>query len=161
MAYIDNSETLKELNEAIRGNVVSNIAPNGVNNSIQPVINVNPKDYRRCNIVKSGTTIHSTTTTIYTTPTDKDLFICSAFISVIKDVGSTSILTRLRASVDGVVSDILNISTLTTTIQNSNNSISFPNPIKIDRGTAITLTNSANVANVSASGGFSGYTVEA
>lgn len=160
MAYIDNSETKKELNDAIRGNAVSNIAPTQLANQVIPVINVNPKDYRICNINKTTVATNSTSAVIYTTPADKDFFITACSLTVIKDATSTSTLSRIKLTIDGAEASILPITTLTLTAQDSAFSISFPNPIKIDRDSIISITNSTNVANISTRASIHGYTVE-
>jgi hypothetical protein len=76
MAYIDQTQTKKEIEDAIRGNSVSNIAPTKVNDDVQLVLNVNPKDYRRVNVVKSATS-----GTIYTTPSTKEFYLTGAYLS--------------------------------------------------------------------------------
>lgn len=160
MAYIDNSDTKKEMNDAMRGNSVSNIAPTKIADIVQPVININPKDYRRCNIVRSNNAANNTSATIYTTPLDKDFYLVSSSLFVIKDITATSTSSDIRVVVEGVTNSIIAISGITLTPQANGQTISFSSPIKIDRGTNITVINSTNVANIKASGTIIGYTVE-
>jgi hypothetical protein len=160
MAYIDNTDTKKEMNDAMRGNSVSNLAPTRIADTVQPVININPKDYRRLNIVKRQTAINATSGTIYTTPADKDFYVTSASLTMIKDVTSTSVSSTISCTIDGISTQLLFIPELSLTVQTLSVSESFPNAIKLDRNTTITVTNSTNVANITSAGCIKGYTVE-
>ena len=160
MAYIDNTDTKKEMNDAMRGNAVSNIAPTKINDSVQPVININPKDYRRCNIIKRASALNSTSATIYTTPTDKDFYLVGATLSLIKDATSTSTYSALDVTINGARGEIIYIPTITLTAETQSLSISLPFPILVDRNTTIRVLNGTNVANITSSGTIVGYTVE-
>ena len=158
MEQINNDQTIKE-SSAVLGYQVQTIPPLDTS-KISLVANVNPKDYRRCNIVRRSSAINSTGGTIYTTPTDKDFFLNSVALSVIKDVTSTSILSNITCIIDGATNQILSIPGISLTVQNQSLSISFPIPIKIDRGSAIGVSNSTNVANISTNAMITGYTVD-
>ena len=163
MAYIDNSDTKKEINDAIRGNAVSNLAPTQLANQVIPVIDVNPKALRRSNIARTAST-SGASTTIYTTPADKDFFLVGANFSFIKDATSdiaTNAALQLRCIIDGLTTAILNHAVITLTAQSGNISISFPFPLKIDRNTAISLFRASTTAGVTViAGSIVGYTVE-
>ena len=163
MAYIDNTDTKKEMNDAMRGNAVSNIAPTKINDSVQPVININPKDYRRCNIVRGQTLGTSgTTTAIYTTPSDKDFYLCNYSLSIIKDATCDIASGAITASitVDGASRIIAGIAVLTTTAQNSVITVSFNSPIRLDRNTSVSLTGTFTVGSLQRTHSIVGYTVE-
>lgn len=127
-----------------------------VSEEIVPVVVVE----RFCNIVKRNSVTNGTSATIYTTPTDKDFYIVAANISTIKDATSTSLTERISVTIEGLLIAILEICSLTLTPQNDSMSISFPRPIKVDRGTNITVTNSTNVANITTVANIYGFTVE-
>ena len=114
---------------------------------------------RVCNIVKhqSGS---ATTTSIYGTPADKDFYITACMLSVSKDVTATSNSTWIQATLDGVAIKLALIAGITLTPQSEVVSISFPNPIKVDRNTGILLNNATNVATLRAEATIMGYTVE-
>ena len=157
MAYIDNSETKKEMNDAIRGNSVSNIAPTKINDSVQPVININPKDYRRVNIVKRV----GTAATVYTTPTDKDFYLVAFNISAGSLTAGTN-TWNLSATIDGdssatALAYIYLEITAGTSSQDST-SQNFKYPIKIARGTNITTSGAGTFSGRSCT--IYGYTVE-
>lgn len=132
--------------------------PAEIEDRVQLVIDVNPFRNESCDIVASNSAINSTSQTIYTTPTDKDFYICGAVISVIKDVTSTSIYSRIAGTIAGATVLLLSIPGLTLTIQQDSVSINFSFPIKIDAGTNILIENSTNVGNVSSRGIIYGFT---
>jgi len=130
---------------------------NEVADFIQPVKEITP----RINICRNLTSTNSTGGTIYSVPSDKDFYLISASVSVIKDVTSTSGYTRILATIDGVSQILLSIVGLSLTVQNDVVSIYFgPQGIKIDRGTNITLANNTNVANITGQACIHGYTQE-
>lgn len=79
--------------------------------------------------------------TIYTTPAEKDFYLTSATVSIIKDAtcdmatGAVVILV----TVNGVQSAVIGISTLTLTAQSDSVSVSFKYPIKIDRSSTVVM----------------------
>lgn len=115
---------------------------------------------RFCNIVKAGAASNSTTSTVWTTPSDKDFYLCAASLSTIKDVTGVSNNAKLNIIVEGATVAILSISNITLTVQHSNMTNTWFNPIKVDRNTAITVTNSSATANVRSDATIQGYTVE-
>ena len=127
---------------------------NNLGNKIVPVLEINRPVV---NVLASNVVINGTSATIYTTPTDKDFYLTSAQLSVIKDATSTSTACTISATVGGVTTQILTIKCLTLTAQENSISNSFYYPIKIDRGTNIVVTSTTNVANVGATGNIQGY----
>jgi len=156
MAYIDKNDTKIEINDAIRGNSVSNLAPSKVNDSVQLVCNVNPKDYRRCNIVRRA----SNNATIYTAPTDKDFYLCGTHISGTSSAVSNNgiqiaIVPKGDATV--IINRITQTPTAVTDALTSVSNQDFSFPILLERGSTIAVTFTTMVAgNVS----IYGYTVE-
>lgn len=112
-------------------------------------------------ICRRGSAANATSVTIFTTPTDKDFYLTSAVLTVIKDVTSTSTSSAINVTIDGVAVQIIDIAGITLTVQNEAANITFAGDgIKVDRGTNITVTNSSNVANIRASACIHGYTQE-
>lgn len=122
---------------------------------ITPVIPIVP----RINIIKRASALNATSATVYTTPTDKDFYLTNACLSVIKDVTSTSTSSTITAVVDGTTVNILEIASITLTVQENTVSQKWDG-LKLDRGSNINVTNSTNVANIRASACIQGYTVE-
>jgi hypothetical protein len=131
--------------------------PTELDNTIKPTFEVNPKLLRRCNIVKRGSLLNATSATLFSIKADEDFYIVAATLTMIKDVTSTSTTVGLTVTTDGVATKILDITGITLTPDSQTISVSFPFPLKADRGTITSLTSSTNVANVSAIGTIVGY----
>ena len=124
---------------------------------IQPTIEIK----RKCNICRNATATNTAAAqTIYTTPSDKDFYLVAAMLSVAKDATSTSQRTVINATVDGVSKFILVIEGIATTAQFDSISQNWPIPIKVDRGTIISLQNTGGVSYCSSNATIQGYTVE-
>jgi len=157
MAYIDQTQTKKEIEDAIRGNSVSNIAPTKVSDNVQLVLNVNPKDYRRVNVIKRV----SAAGTVYTTPLDKDFFYVGSSMTGDLTTASTAVGMTMSIFPKGEASVVVNASNFrTTAILDTAYSVStvmLPNAILLERGTAIVFS-ASNTTSRSAT--IFGYTVE-
>jgi len=97
---------------------------------------------------------------LHLTATYKWTELVAAQLSLIKDATATSTSTRINATVDNTATPILVLQGITLTAQSDSISLSLPIPLKIDRGTAITTTNTTNVANILTSATIFGYVVE-
>jgi len=137
------------LNE-YRGDIV----PNKVVPNIQPVHEVYDKV---ATIVTSNSAINATSANVYNTPADKDFYLTGAYLSVIKDVTSTSTFSSLLVAVNGSTPAVLVIRGLTLTVQSGSLALTFNPPIKLDRSSAVTVTNTTATGNVSATAGIIGY----
>lgn len=164
MATIYNSDLFKELKDGGKIQQLKDDIPNQLAEKIVPVMEVNPKFFRRCNLIKRGSASNATSATVYTTPTDRDFFLCAACLSVVKDATATSVLSTIRVFPEGAGSattqDILVVGGISLTAQSEIVSISLPYPIKVERGSNIVITNSTNVGNVLATGSIIGFLVE-
>lgn len=161
MTTIYNSDLTKEIIQGAKIQTSLDTVPNKLASSVVPVMEVNPKLLREINLNKYGTASNSTSAILYTTPTDKDFYITSAQISLIKDATSTSTETYISCEMEnGSLGILIDISTFTLTAQTAQNSISFPFPIKIKRGTNITINNTTNVANIRSSATITGYLID-
>jgi len=127
---------------------------------VSDIIMPNIEIKRVCNIIKRGLEDNTASTTIYTTPADKDFYIVGLSLNYSKDITATSTSFGINAVIEGASTPILNLRGSTLTVQNEATSISLPNAIKVDRNTAITLTATNATANHSASAIIYGYTVE-
>lgn len=160
MATIHNTDLSKELKEGAKLQQLRDRIPSELADKVVPVMEVNPKLLRRANIVRRSTASNATVATIYTTPSDKDFYLTGVAIAIIKDATSTSASSYISITIDGASQIFVHIPELTLTAQTGQMALSLPTPIKVDRGTAITINNSTNVANISATGTIVGYTVE-
>lgn len=158
MEQINNDNTIKA-SSATLGHQVEN-TPLLDTSKISLVSDVNPSHNRFCDVAVAATLTNGTSQTIYTTPTDKDFYLTSANCSVIKDVTSTSTDTTIVVTIGGSTTAVLRIAGITLTAQSGSMSQTFNTPIKIDRGTGISLQNTTNVANINAKGCITGFTVD-
>jgi hypothetical protein len=127
-----------------------------VSDTIQPTIEVNPQIIKNV-FGKESEAINSTSSTIYTTPTTQDFYLTSVTLSTIKDVTSTSVASKIRVTINGLAFTLLEIASLSLTPQSQINSLVLTHPLKVDRGTIITVTNSTNVGNITSWGGITGF----
>lgn len=124
-----------------------------------PVSDVNPAHNRVCNIVRSTQAVNATAATIYTTPTDQDFYLTAANLAVMKDATSTSLFSSIQVLINGAQQRTLRLNTITLTADSRSQEISFPVPIKIDRGTNITIENNTGIANITTGATIYGFTV--
>lgn len=128
--------------------------PRKVADAIIPVINVNPK--RVVNVCESNTAA-SSNATIYTTPSDKDFYLCTLFLSSV-DFEADSLNYDLisavmkgkdtRTFLKNYVYSVTGKDPIAVT-----NSITLNPPALLERGTAITLTGNT----LKCTGGITGY----
>jgi hypothetical protein len=124
--------------------------------TIQPVVEIGPKFTTIARHVSSTTTGSST---IYTTPTDKDFYLTYAQLNITKDATSDNVNCNLLATLNAV-RRILSINTQTTTAGSFNAANSFPYPIKIDRGTNITVNGTFTVGATTKEACIGGFILE-
>lgn len=136
---IYNSDLTREIREGAKIQTSSDPTPGELSEKVLAVMEVNPKLLRNTDFFTSRSE-SSTGGTMTTTPTDRDTFITTLMMSVQKDVTSTLTNYSVRCTVNGVVIQLGNMAFLSLTTANQTATITFPNPIKVDRGTNITTT---------------------
>jgi hypothetical protein len=154
MARVTRSSILLWMQDLLGFQAGANQVPVDTPNSIQPVIEVGP---RFCQLIRASSRGTTGSSTIYTTPADKDFYITHAVLTLTKDATNDGTSLTLSASQGGLFSNILNIRTQTTTAGSFSQVISFPYPIKVDRNSAISygMTFTAGSATFAANiGGF-------
>lgn len=106
-----------------------------------------------CQLVKNVTATTSGNTTIFTTSGSKDTYITAVHMSVNTDAANTGGGTRVTAVIQGVTVELCRIAKLSTGLAiQRDTSISFPFPVKLDRGTTVILAHDfgAGTANFAA-----------
>lgn len=96
-----------------------------------------------CRIVRFAVRSTSGSGTVYATPTDKDFYLIGCSLSVQRDAACdapSSDGARVGIVIDSVTQGLIPISCATLTAFSAEQNITFPFPIKIDRGTNITIT---------------------
>lgn len=152
---LKNSRIKNSFIDVLGLNPIQDRIPDTVIPSVQPVFNVGAT---RCDVCRYADASNSTAVTVYTTPVDKDFYLSSVVLSVVKDATATSVRSAVVVRVDGTDQRVISIPGFSTTAQNQTVSITLSPPIKVDRNTVVSLTNSTNVANVTASACIQGYT---
>ena len=155
MAKVQNRKVIERIEDEAYLNPSDEETPKQLASHIQPVLISNEKDI--INIVKNQAISNSVSGNIYTTPEDKDFYLCGAVLGVVKDGTSTSTETSLRVMINGKTVRLIVIPTLTLTAERETVGINFNPAIKIDRNTTITMNNSSSTANISNSASIWGY----
>lgn len=115
---------------------------------------------RFCNIVRAGSSAATGAVTVYTTPSDKDFYLVGATLQIQENATSDNTSTSLRCFIDGVLQNLINIRKLTTTATTDSEVLMLPIPIKVDRNTVISISNSFTVGSATKAASIIGYTVE-
>jgi len=113
-------------------------------------------------IIKASGSSTTGTMTIFTTPTDKDFYITGLYLSMIKDVTNDMATgnVAIALTIDGVTVNPIGIGVLTLTAQSESVAFPFTTPIKVDRGTAITIGATYTAGSMRRFGSVHGYTEE-
>jgi len=126
---------------------------------ITPTIELIPK----ANITSTVSRTATGSSTIYTTPSDKDFYLTNINLGMIKDVAcdvATGTVT-VTAVIDGVSKSILGLPVISLTAQQINDNIDLQRvPLKIDRGTNISMSSTYTVGVMVRTCTINGYTVE-
>lgn len=156
-----NTSIKNNLIDELKLNPAVDTIPSVVNPTIQPVFEVTKKN--SLSAFSNAVVVSSSAATLFTTPSDRDFYLTSASLSLIKDATCDKATGSLaiNATINGSTRAILSLPTLTLTAQNIAVANNFSNPIKIDRGTAIqrsTFSFTAGTAAFDAT--ITGYTEE-
>jgi len=161
MPTIYNSDLSKELQQGASLQVSGGI-PNQLAEKVVPVMEVNPKLLRRINIVKQISKTASGSSTIYTTPTDKDFYLCTALLSCSSDAANDGTNFYLQCIPDeiGQTTNLIHITKITLSAINQSLVEYFFNPIKIKRNSVIAISHTFTAGVANFSGSITGYTVD-
>lgn len=114
-----------------------NLLPN-----VQPVMDMTPRNHRLVNSFNAATkTTSSSSDTVFTTPTDRDLYITQVIFGFVKDAAcdTASGAATLRVTSGGQAKTIAALPVLTLTAQDSRVVMNFNPPMKADRNTNCTM----------------------
>jgi hypothetical protein len=163
MATIYNSDLTKELREGAKLQTSTDSIPSQLAEKVVPVMEVNPKLLKSCNIIRHVNNAASGSNTIYTTPTDRDFYLVTAWLSYTKNVTcdiTTGAVAITAQAEEGSAFTILGLANFTLAVESDSGQISFPTPVKLKRGTAITMSGTFTAGAMSRSGGITGYTID-
>jgi hypothetical protein len=154
-----NSDTTNELVQAGKLQQNNDFIPNQFADKIVPVINVNPKDYRRVNVVSANTIATAGDCAIYTTPADRDFFLTNLIVHIQADLTCDCANWRCYVQIDGATKNILSIQRITGAASDNTYILNFETPIKIDRGSGIGIAGNKTAGTLYKDGSIAGYTV--
>jgi hypothetical protein len=157
MARVTRSSVLLKIQDILGLQAGTEQVPVMANNSIQPVMNINPA-FSTINKTASATATGNAT--IYTTPADKDFYLTGLFLGTTKDVSCDLVNPRITITVGGAAIAIMNIPQQTLTAGSDQIYVTFPYPLKIDRNTAIVLVGAFTVGTCTKYGSVNGFILE-
>jgi len=114
----------------------------------------------RINILKRVSYTTSGTSSVYTTPTDKDFYLCFAEISFLSDVLNDTLLVQLSVILDGESLVLAELRKVSLAIAANQLYIVFNQPLKLDKGTAINILGTYTAGALTKSAIIGGYTTD-
>jgi len=157
MVENQNSEVVNRMSEELKeGNIAA--LPKNVQPNIQPVLISNP--VRSCDVMNDANNSTTSDVVIFTTPSNKDFYLVAVWLSVDKDVLNDSTFTFIETSLGGEVESLISLAHIPLVATHKEIALSYPTPIKIDRGVPITMKGSFAAGAQRKSGGIVGYTVD-
>lgn len=115
---------------------VSEGYPNNLLPNVQAVMDVTPDFHRISNVGGSVTAAG----TVFTVKADRDFYLTSACMSGAKTAADSGTALSLTASIGGQTFTLISVISVTLTAREEVITQSWFNPIKVDRGTNITLS---------------------
>lgn len=141
-AKIYNSNLTQEMVDSAKLQVGNGGIPQELAEKVIPVMEVNPKLLRITNFVTSANGTGNTNTTVFNASAAKDFYLTSVSLSAVKDATcdmATGNLVVVAVTCQGRTAYLLNLPCLTLTAQQAQLALNFSPPIKIDRGSTITM----------------------
>jgi hypothetical protein len=162
MVQIQNTDAITAIRDGAKLSISEGF-PQQLSNVVVPVLDMTPDNHRKDTVLASLTQTTTGAMTVYTASADRDTYITGASISFVKgatcDIASGAIalgITQLS-----LARTLISISVLTLTAERDKVFIAFQNPVKIDRGTTITLSGTFTAGALVRSANIIGFEVEA
>lgn len=162
MATINNSDLLKEIRDGARIQQLAEVIPSQIADKVVPVMEVNPKMLKYANIVMRGSSSTTGTTTIYTTPTNAEFYLTSICMSF----SCTAINDQVLLYVAGTpyqqmaILRLLDINLVPLIAQNQTYQKDYTYPVRMEKGTTITIVKAFAAGAGTYSCTICGYTIE-
>ena len=152
MQQTSNRQIIENERDELVLNTSTDLVPRTIVGNIQPVFEVN----RKIGIIRSVSRATTGASTIYTTPSDRDFFLAQVFLSYMQDVSGSGTSVFVQIVQDGVTYYVL-LPKLTLTATTRDINVTFPIPIKVDRGTTIVMNVTFAAGACTAHSTISGY----
>jgi hypothetical protein len=140
MSTIHNGDTLKEVREGGNLQPGADIIPSILQNTIVPVMEVNPKLLRRINFMTGTSTATTGVLSTGNISTTKDFFLVGISIGLTKDITCDAASSGIQVfcTPEGMTGNItlLNFPILTLTAQDIHKTVMFPMPIKLNKASS-------------------------
>lgn len=132
--------------------------PKALAEKIQLVYGVNPT--RIINVMERAEVSATGTTAIFTTPTDRDFFLTAYYFNCSATAAADNTVYTLAFSPEGKASESVRFPKLTLTAGNERIVMNYNPPIKLERGTTITMGTTFTVGAVVRQATIFGYTTD-
>jgi len=143
MARINRSDVIQKAVDDLAFSASEDKIPNETLDKVQLVYSLN-KQFS--NIVRSSTVATTQSSlTLYSVGASEDFYLTSIQLSNMSDATADNTTINISGTVDGASRVLATLRKLTTTAFNDSIFLSFNYPIKIDKGTNITLANAFTV----------------
>lgn len=145
MVDIQSKEVIDKISDELKIQPAMTI-PRALAEKIQLVYGINPQyDVK----FVAGSTNDATTSDLMTTSATKDTYLVACMLTVSKDVVSNSINSKINAfAVGRANSSLLALRYEPVTAGTHQITFDFAHPIKLERGSVITITNSSGTASI-------------
>jgi hypothetical protein len=161
MAIINNSELMQEITRATQLNSAIAPAPNMLNNGVQAVIEVNPRLTKYTDKLYNAVRTSSGTSNIRVLTANKDFYVTYACISFGCDILGATADCGIGVTINGQALDLIAIKNgATAGVQSRDLAVTFPIPIKIDRGSGMSFRLTFTAGTFVGGGYLAGYEVE-
>ena len=149
-AKINHSGVIARILQACKINQLVDKVPHELAEKVVPVLVSNPEKHIQRT---SGALNDGTTGTISTVSTTKKTFITGCVLSVAKSALNASLFSSVTITpVGSSASTLLLIRYEPSTVGQFTQTITFPFPIEVEKGSDLTLTNSNGTASIDTSG---------
>ena len=160
MEQITSDETIRECSRVLGHQVETK--PMLDTSKIMLMAEVNPKMLKFCNVAVRATSTTSSTSTIYTTPTDKEFYLTGISLSYSATVLNDQVRVYVQAQTlpSNLMAPIIDINVVTTVAQANTFCRDFTVPIKIAPGTIIGLVKTFTAGAGVYTANITGYTID-
>jgi len=158
MGKINNKNLIKGIIDGLNIQLNQSAVPVEYAEKVVPTFETNTKLLRRCNIVKQGARTTNGSSTLYATPTDKDFYLCSFWLQNISSATADNVSISLLATIEGISTAIIYFNKPTLTLFQETLQVSVPFPIRLDRGTNVTISSTFTLGTSNTSAVIIGYT---
>lgn len=155
---IQSKEVIDKISEELKVQPAFDI-PRGLSKDIQLVYGVNPLE--RTNVHRSNFRSSTGSITIFTVPTDRPFFLTQLILQNVSDATADNTLIVIAGTAFGEpLRNIIQITKLTTTAFDDNITLTFRNPMRMEPGSTLTLTNTFAAGASTSAGTVLGFTTD-